>query len=395
MSLVSSKKMLLDARRGGYAVGAFNAENTLAAIAVCSEMGVSTDTMKEILKNVSVRGRVELVKVSEEYSVMLDYAHNGMALKSLLSTLPSAWDDTKLLGGYPGEYALLAREKDGKWYIAGINGTKEQKTISFDLSRIGLEKARLTLFLDAVDGKSIEVIDFKDGMVLTAIPLSWFRKVTDFIKGIGGSGVATVRDERGIPTVGVSAVVGENATSMNDEMPPYSKDDGTKNPSTPFDGDGVQTNTRSVNGGGTNEDNDGCVFDVPTRIENPLKDGSTTERDKSKVRMFFRSFGKSKAGITAAISKEVGYKDFAVAGSYDTAEEVGSFPTDEVTQDDETLWEIGDVDESGKPKGAKLLVIFKGEWDRGHNTYAARLELTSDGRISKIVAVADTGMALG
>lgn len=78
-------------------------------------------------------------------------------VKSLLSTLPSAWDDTKLLGGYPGEYALLAREKDGKWYIAGINGTKEQKTISFDLSRIGLEKARLTLFLDAVDGKSIEV----------------------------------------------------------------------------------------------------------------------------------------------------------------------------------------------------------------------------------------------
>lgn len=67
--------------------GAFNAENSLAAIAVCSEMGVSTDTMKEILKNVSVRGRVELVKVSEEYSVMLDYAHNGMALKSLLSTL--------------------------------------------------------------------------------------------------------------------------------------------------------------------------------------------------------------------------------------------------------------------------------------------------------------------
>lgn len=242
--------------------------------------------------------------------------------------------------------------------------------------------------------------DFKDGMVLTAIPLSWFRKVTDFIKGIGGSGVATVRDERGTPTVGVSAEVGENATSMNDEMPPYSKDDGTKNPSTQFDGDGVQTNTWSVNGGGTNDGNDGCVFDVPTRIENPLKDGSTTERDKSKVRMFFRSFGKSRAGITAAISKEVGYKDLAVSGSYDanTAEDVGSFPTDEIDPahtDEGTLWQIGDVDSDGKPKGATLFMLYKSEYDAGHKIDACRLELTSDGRISKIVAVPNLGVYIG
>lgn len=67
--------------------GAFNAYNSLAGIALCGEMGIGTETMKETLKDISVRGRVELVKVSDKYSVMLDYAHNGMALQSLLSTL--------------------------------------------------------------------------------------------------------------------------------------------------------------------------------------------------------------------------------------------------------------------------------------------------------------------
>ena len=72
-----------------------------------------------------------------------------------------------------------------------------------------------------------------------------------------------------------------------------------------------------------------------------------------------------------------------------TPTEVGSFPTDEVTQTEQVLWEAGGAN------GADLLVIFKGDYDAGHNTYVARLELTSDGRISKIVAVKDMGMAFG
>lgn len=76
-------------------------------------------------------------------------------VKNLLSNLPTAWDDTKLLGGYPGESAILAREKDGKWYIAGINGTNEEKTVDFNLADLGLKTASVTFFKDAADGKSI------------------------------------------------------------------------------------------------------------------------------------------------------------------------------------------------------------------------------------------------
>ena len=67
--------------------GSFNAYNSLAAFSVCSEMGIDVGTITEVLRNIRVRGRVELVNVSKDFSVMLDYAHNGMALKSLLTTL--------------------------------------------------------------------------------------------------------------------------------------------------------------------------------------------------------------------------------------------------------------------------------------------------------------------
>lgn len=78
-------------------------------------------------------------------------------VKTLLSNLPTAWDDTKLLSGYPGDHAVLAREKNGKWYIAGINGTKEQKTLSFNLAALGVNSGDVTLYLDAEDGKSLTV----------------------------------------------------------------------------------------------------------------------------------------------------------------------------------------------------------------------------------------------
>lgn len=76
-------------------------------------------------------------------------------VRNLLSNLPTAWDDIKLLGGYPGESVILAREKDGKWYIAGINGTNEEKTVDFNLAVLGLKTASVTFFKDAADGKSI------------------------------------------------------------------------------------------------------------------------------------------------------------------------------------------------------------------------------------------------
>ncbi|MEG1459535.1 MAG: cyanophycin synthetase, partial [Acetivibrio sp.] len=39
------------------------------------------------LNEVNVKGRTEMVPVSDKFTLMIDYAHNAMALESLLSTL--------------------------------------------------------------------------------------------------------------------------------------------------------------------------------------------------------------------------------------------------------------------------------------------------------------------
>lgn len=58
-----------------------------------------------------------------------------------LSKLPTAWDDTALLSGYPGEYAVMARRKGDAWYISGINGGDASREIALDLSRLRLHGA--------------------------------------------------------------------------------------------------------------------------------------------------------------------------------------------------------------------------------------------------------------
>ena len=51
-------------------------------------------------------------------------------VQRFLSGLPAAWDETRLLGGYPAESAVIARRSGDTWYVAGINGTDEEKTLT-------------------------------------------------------------------------------------------------------------------------------------------------------------------------------------------------------------------------------------------------------------------------
>lgn len=67
--------------------GKFNVYNSLTAIAICRHFNMKEDVIKKALLNVKVKGRVEPVQVSGKFSVMIDYAHNAMSLKSLLTTI--------------------------------------------------------------------------------------------------------------------------------------------------------------------------------------------------------------------------------------------------------------------------------------------------------------------
>ena len=56
--------------------------------------------------------------------------------KTFLKNVPVAWDETKLLAGYPGEDCVIARKANDIWYIGGINGANEKKSWEIGLSRL-------------------------------------------------------------------------------------------------------------------------------------------------------------------------------------------------------------------------------------------------------------------
>ncbi len=72
-------------------------------------------------------------------------------VQDFLSHLPSVWDETRFVSGYPGESVVIARRSGSTWYIAGINGTDEEKVIPL-LSRRGQGwsyQPHIIAFLDA------------------------------------------------------------------------------------------------------------------------------------------------------------------------------------------------------------------------------------------------------
>ncbi len=51
-----------------------------------------------------------------------------------LREIPTTWEETRFIDGYPGKYVILARKSTtGRWYIAGLNALPEPLTITLDL----------------------------------------------------------------------------------------------------------------------------------------------------------------------------------------------------------------------------------------------------------------------
>ncbi len=69
--------------------GRFSVYNSLAAIAVCEYLGVSTENIKEALESVKVSGRSELVQNKAELAIMIDYAHTAESLENILQAVKS------------------------------------------------------------------------------------------------------------------------------------------------------------------------------------------------------------------------------------------------------------------------------------------------------------------
>ena len=72
-------------------------------------------------------------------------------VQDFLGQLPTVWDETRYVSGYPGESAVLARRSGNTWYVAGINGKDDPQILKTDLGFIG--KGSVQMFVDDASGK--------------------------------------------------------------------------------------------------------------------------------------------------------------------------------------------------------------------------------------------------
>ena len=89
------------------------------------------------------------------------YLERPEAVKQFLQEIPVTWDEIKFIDGEPGEFVVLARQKGDNWYIAGINGLEEEKSVSIDLSRFGNGEA---LFIGDEKARSFDIQTLTSGV---------------------------------------------------------------------------------------------------------------------------------------------------------------------------------------------------------------------------------------
>jgi len=68
-----------------------------------------------------------------------------------LKGVPVAWDETRYLDGMPGDMIIMARRKGNDWYVAGLNGTREEKTATLSLAFLGDGQYNASIILDGND----------------------------------------------------------------------------------------------------------------------------------------------------------------------------------------------------------------------------------------------------
>lgn len=84
------------------------------------------------------------------------YSQLPDAAKTFLKEVPTAWDNTKFISGYPGKEIVIARKKGNNWYIGGISSSERNETsqnVKLDFLQQGV-KYKLTLIADGEHDKS-------------------------------------------------------------------------------------------------------------------------------------------------------------------------------------------------------------------------------------------------
>jgi hypothetical protein len=103
------------------------------------------------------------------------------APKNFLKTVPTAWDETRLLSGYPGHHVVIARRSGNDWYIGGLNGQDTPQTLQFTLPFLKTKTAKLSIIKDGETDQSFATqtlpVNANQPVKVTCLPRGGFVAV--------------------------------------------------------------------------------------------------------------------------------------------------------------------------------------------------------------------------
>lgn len=95
--------------------------------------------------------------------------------RQFLMHVPAAWDEIKFIDGIPGEFVILARRLGSEWYIAGLNGSNENRSFTIETGFLPEGNYSLRLIEDGTTSREFKFADreIKGGDELSISSLSY------------------------------------------------------------------------------------------------------------------------------------------------------------------------------------------------------------------------------
>lgn len=88
-----------------------------------------------------------------------------------MKNVPTTWDETRYIDGYPGQYVVLARRHGDTWYVCGVNASDGSRKLTITLPE-EMRGAPLSLYSDdsSLAGSLKDCRPDKNGRVKVSVP---------------------------------------------------------------------------------------------------------------------------------------------------------------------------------------------------------------------------------
>lgn len=100
-----------------------------------------------------------------------------------LKAVPTTWDDTKVLDGYPGESIVIARRAGDEWFLGGMSN-EQARRVSIDLGFLGAGQWQAHIFADADDAAQRP-----EKLAISNISVTAHETLTLDMAGSGGAAI--------------------------------------------------------------------------------------------------------------------------------------------------------------------------------------------------------------